>query len=62
MRQISIVTATVWMAVIVALLGASSMIAKVPQKAEAAAASSPIDIMQMTRNAKNLPVEQFDAD
>jgi hypothetical protein len=61
MRQISIVTAVVWIAVIAALFGASSMIAKVPQTAEAAAASSPIDIMQMTRGAKNLPVEQYDA-
>jgi hypothetical protein len=43
------------------LFGASSMIAKVPQTAEAAGVSNPIDITQMTRGAKNLPVEQFDA-
>jgi hypothetical protein len=61
MRHISMITATVWIAVIAALFGASSMIAKVPPRAEAAAASSPIDILQMTRAAKNLPVEQYDA-
>jgi hypothetical protein len=61
MRQIFIVTAAVWVAVIVALFGASAMIAKVPQRAEAAVAPSSIDIMQMTKDAKGLPVEQFDA-
>ena len=61
MRQILIVTAAVWVAVIVALFGATAMIAKVTQRAEAAAAPSSIDIMQMTRDAKGLPVEQFDA-
>ena len=61
MRQIFIVTAAVWVAVIVALFGATAMIAKVPQQAEAAAAPSSIDIMQMTRDAKGLPIEQFDA-
>jgi len=60
MRQISIATAAVSI-VIAALFGASAMIAKVPQKAEAAAASVAIDIMQLTRDAKNLPVEQYDA-
>jgi hypothetical protein len=61
MRRIFIVTAAVWVAVIVALFGATAMIAKVPQRAEAATAPSSIDIMQMTRDAKGLPVEQFDA-
>ena len=62
MRQIFIVTAAVWVGVIVALFGATAMIAKVPQRAEAAAAApSSIDIMEMTKGAKALPVEQFDA-
>jgi hypothetical protein len=61
MPQISIVTAAALIGVVVALLGATNMIAHVPQKAEVATASSPIDIMQMTRDAKALPVEQFDA-
>jgi hypothetical protein len=56
MRQIVIVATAV-----VALLGASAMIADVPQKIEAAATSSEIDIMQMTRDAKDLPIERFDA-
>jgi hypothetical protein len=59
MRQISI--ASIVIAVVVALFGASAMIAHVPHKAVAAAASSSIDIMQMTIDAKRLPVEQFDA-
>ena len=36
MRQIFIVTAAVWVAVIVALFGATAMIAHGPQRAEAA--------------------------
>jgi hypothetical protein len=61
MRQIVIVTAAVWFAVIVALFGATARIADLPQKTEAAAISSPIDIPQMMRDSKALPVEQFDA-
>jgi hypothetical protein len=60
MRQIFIVTAAAWIAVIVALVGATAMIVAGPQKANVAAISSSIDIVQMTRDAKNLPVEQFD--
>jgi hypothetical protein len=61
MRQISIATVAVWIAAIVALFGATSMIAKVPQRAAAAAASVPIDIAKLTRDANNLPAEQYDA-
>lgn len=61
MRQISIVTSAVCIVGIVALFGTTSMIAKVPQKAGAAAASVPIDIAKLTRDANNLPVEQYDA-
>ena len=61
MRQVPKVTAAVWIVAIVALFGATSMIAKVPQKAGAAAASIPIDIAKLTRDASNLPVEQYDA-
>ena len=61
MRQMSIVTGAVWIAAIVALFGATSMIAKVPQKAGAAAASVPIDIAKLTRDANHLRVEQYDA-
>jgi hypothetical protein len=61
MRQIVIVTAAVCIAVIVALFGATARVADVPQKAVAAATSGPIDIMQMMRDSKALPIEQFDA-
>ncbi len=61
MRQIPKATAAVWVAAIAALFGATSMIAKVPQKAEAAVASVSIDIVKMTSDAKNLPLEQYDA-
>jgi type IV secretory pathway protease TraF len=59
MRQISI--AAIVTAVVVALFGASAMVAHVPHKTVAASASSSIDLMKMTINAKGLPVEQFDA-
>jgi hypothetical protein len=58
MRQISIAAAVV--AIVVALFGASAMIAHVPYGAKVVSSSS-IDIMQMTRDATGLPVEQFDA-
>ena len=57
MRQIFIMTA----AVIVALFGATAMIAKVPHGTETVLASSSIDTTQLLKNAKPLPVEQFDA-
>jgi hypothetical protein len=60
MRQIVIVAAAC-IAVIAALFGATARIADVPQQAAAAAASGPIDIPQMMRDSKPLPVEQFDA-
>lgn len=60
MRQILIVTAAVCIAAVVALFGATARIADVPQQA-AAATSGPIDIAQMMRDSKALPVEQFDA-
>jgi hypothetical protein len=59
MRQIFIVTAAV--AVIVALFGATTMIAKVPHGTEIVSASGSIDTGQLMKDAKPLPVEQFDA-
>ena len=59
MRQIFI--AAVAAVVIVALFGATTMIAKVPHGTEVVSASDSIDIMQLTKAAKPLPVEQFDA-
>ena len=57
MRQIFIIAA----AVIVALFGASAMIAKVPHGTWAVSASGSSDTTQLLKNAKSLPVEQFDA-
>ena len=61
MRQISIVTAAVWVTVIVALFGATAMIAKVPHGTWVVSAAGSIDTTQLLKNAKPLPVEQFDA-
>jgi hypothetical protein len=57
MRQIFIIAA----AVIVALSGATAMIAKVPHGTGTVSASGSIDTTQLLKNAKSLPVEQFDA-
>jgi hypothetical protein len=57
MRQIFIIAA----AVIVALFGATAMIAKVPHGTWAVSASGSVDTMQLLKNVKSLPVEQFDA-
>jgi len=59
MRQIFIITVAA--VVIVALFGATTMIAKVPHGTEAVSASGSIDTMQLTKAAKPLRVEQFDA-
>jgi len=61
MRQIFIVTAAVWVTVIVALFGATAMIAKVPHGTETISASGSIDTGQLMKDAKPLAVEQFDA-
>jgi hypothetical protein len=61
MRLTVIATAAVWLAIVVVLFGATVMTANAPQGARAAAASGSIDVMQMMRDAKNLPDERFDA-
>jgi hypothetical protein len=61
MRQTVIATAAVLAAIIIALFGGTFMTADAPQKAQPAATSGSIDIMQMMRDTKALPVEQFDA-
>lgn len=57
MRQIFIIAA----AAIVALFGATAMIAKVPHGTWAVSASGSIDTTQLLKIAKPLPIEQFDA-
>ncbi len=61
MRQTVIATTAVFIIIIVALSGATVMTADAPPKAQVVATSSPIDIMQMMRDAKALPIEQFDS-
>jgi hypothetical protein len=61
MRLIVIATAAVWVAIAVVLFGATVMIADAPQKVRAAAASGSIDVMQMMKDAKDMPDEHFDA-
>ena len=57
MRQIFIVAAAAF--VLIALFGATTMIAKVPHGTEVVSAS--IDTLQLTKDAKPLRAEQFDA-
>ena len=45
-------------AAILAIWGTTGIVATSPKKASA---DSSIDVMQMMRNAKNLPEQQFDA-
>ena len=59
MRQIFIVAAAA--VVIIALFGATTMIAKVPHGTETVSASSSIDTLRLTKDAKPLHAEQFDA-
>jgi hypothetical protein len=61
MRQSVIVATTAFAAVIIAILGATVITANAPKTATAAPASPPISVMQMMRDAKNLPDQQFDA-
>jgi hypothetical protein len=56
-----IASTAVWVAIAVVLFGAAIVTADTPQQAHAAAASGPIDVMQMMRDAKDLPDERFDA-
>jgi hypothetical protein len=61
MRQTIIATA-VLLTIVVALFGATVITADAPRKAaQAAATSGSIDVMRMTRDAKGLSVERFDA-
>jgi hypothetical protein len=61
MRQTAIIVSTALITAIVAILGAAVIRANPPMKATAAPASVSIDVMQMMREAKNLPHQQFDA-
>jgi hypothetical protein len=61
MRQTQIITAALLITGVVALLGVTVINAKSDRHASFARTSGSIDVMQMMRNAKDLPVQQFDA-
>jgi len=56
----TIVSALALVTTIVAIWGATVIFAHTSTKPNAATASSPIDVMQMMKDAKNLPEETFD--
>jgi hypothetical protein len=57
----TIVSALALGTAIVAICGATAIFAHTPKNPNAATASSSINVMQMMVEAKNLPVEDFDA-
>ena len=61
MHETVIATAAVLAAIMIALFGPTILTANAPQKAQAEATSDSIDVLQMMRDAKGLPVEFFDA-
>ena len=60
MNQMQI-TATVLVAVVIAILGVTVINAKSARHVAFVPASTSIDVMQMMKEAKNLPTQQFDA-
>ncbi len=61
MRQIQIATASALIIAVVAVLGVTVINAKSSKQALIAPASNSIDVMRMMGDAKDLPVQQFDA-
>jgi hypothetical protein len=61
MRHTPILTAAAVITAIAAILGVTVINAKSAKQATIAPATSSIDVMQMMKDAKNLPQEQFDA-
>ena len=57
----TIVSALVLFTAISAIWGASTIFADNTKNPNAVAAQSSVDVMQITKEAKNLPAEQFDA-
>jgi hypothetical protein len=58
MRRTLTLASIALVAAILAIWGTTDIVATSPKKASAA---SSIDVMQMMRDAKNLPEQQFDA-
>jgi hypothetical protein len=61
MRQTAIIASTALITAIVSILGMAVIRANPPMKSTAAPASVSIDVMQMMKDAKKLPHQQFDA-
>lgn len=57
----TIVSALALFAVTFAIWGASAIFADDTKNPSAVTAQSSVDVLQITREAKNLPAEQFDA-
>ena len=61
MRLIQAATAIALIAIAIALLGVTIINAKSSTQAATVPASNAINVMQMMIDAKDLPIEQFDA-
>jgi hypothetical protein len=61
MRQTQIITAAALIAAVVAILGVTVINAKSSKHTTVVPASSSINVMQMMKDAKDLPTQQFDA-
>ena len=61
MRQTAIIATAALVIAIVAILGVTVINAKSPRQAITAPASASIDVMQMMKDAKDLPEQQYDA-
>jgi hypothetical protein len=61
MHRISIPASIALVAAIIAISGATVIIAHSSRQPGVAQASTSIDVMQMMRNAKDLPEQQYDA-
>ena len=61
MRKMMILTTAAFIAAIPAIWGATAILAKPQRAANATQAATSIDVMQMMRNAKDLPEQQFGA-
>jgi hypothetical protein len=61
MRQTAIVATSALLVALAAIWGVTVINAKSPTQASVPSSASSIDVMQMMKNAKNLPVQQYDA-
>ena len=61
MRKMMILTTAALITAIPAIWGATAILAKPRNGADAAPAGTSIDVMGMMKNAKDLPDQQFDA-